>query len=57
MKTLSFDQMEQVNAGGWEWLTNAWHAICDFCADAWNWLVEHCGFSIKDGYIFFELGF
>jgi hypothetical protein len=36
MKTLSFEQMEQINAGGW--LANAWNAVCDVIVDVWYWI-------------------
>jgi len=50
MKTLSFEQMEVINAGTlWEWLTNAWNAICDFCDAAWEWIQEHCTIKVEDG--------
>ena len=39
MKTLSFEQMEQINAGGW--LADAWGAVCKFCVDAWDWIVYY----------------
>ena len=39
MKTLSFEQMEVINAGLPDWLVNAWNAVCDFFVDAWCWLV------------------
>jgi hypothetical protein len=35
MKTLSFEQMEVINAGLPEWLVKAWNAVCDFFVDAW----------------------
>ena len=38
MKTLSFEQMEQINAGWPEWFTNAWNAVSDFFSDVWQWI-------------------
>ena len=40
MKTLSFEQMEVINAGSfWDWLVDAWNAVSEFFVDAWYWLV------------------
>ena len=40
MKTLSFEQMEVINAGWPEWLVKAWDAVCDVWNSFVNWIAE-----------------
>ena len=57
MKTLSFEQMEVIDAGGW--LADAWNAVCDFFCDVWEWIKSHAyaGFEFNlDGDWDFILG-
>ena len=41
MKTLTFEQMEKINAGGW--IREAWNAVCNAVETAWEWCKDHVG--------------
>jgi hypothetical protein len=47
MKTLTFEQMEQINAGGW--LSDAWNAVCDAVETAWEWCKDHVFIRVSGG--------
>ena len=41
MRTLSFEQMEQINGGWPQWLVDAVNAVGNFFSDVWDWIVSH----------------
>jgi hypothetical protein len=49
MKTLTFEQMESINAGWPEWIVNAWNAIRDFCRNIWEWVCNAWYVISNDG--------
>jgi len=55
MKTLSFEQMEQINAGSW--ISDAWDWICEAAEATWEWIQDHFVVYFQDGnmYAGFEI--
>jgi hypothetical protein len=65
MKTLSFEQMEVINAGWPDWLVNAWNSVCNFFDDVWTWITGEAWYWIQeclefeidsDGYLCLSFG-